>query len=371
MAGRLLGVVTPGVHDERRRTDEYDGHHDERNDRSGAHDPGLPSPADRQSSSTDRSIRRLASDRTDTYVGGNAPACDGVWPRCRSVSRVGVGSSHQHEDAEQRIRAARRGQSPSRDDAEVMELFRCYRRTRDPRVRNVLVERLGHIAVSAANRMRHRGEPQEDLEQVARYGLIKAVERFDPERGFAFSTFAYPTVMGELRRHFRDTGWALHVARSVKELSQELNAATEQLAQKLGRRPTVAELALETGVTEDQVLEAMDAGRAYRTNTLTSLSAEGAELERATSGRQLDAMLASTERLELAAHLQRLPRRQRRIMALRFFADRTQHEIAEEIGLSQVQVSRLIRAALAELRAAYEAGIDDDDDDDRGCRLSS
>lgn len=278
-------------------------------------------------------------------------------------------SGDQHDDAEQRGELDRRGEAEPRDDAEVMELFRCYRRTRDPRIRNVLVERLGPVAVAAAHRMRHRGEPQEDLEQVARYGLIKAVERFDPERGFAFSTFAYPTVMGELRRHFRDTGWALHVARSVKELSQQLNAATEHLTQKLGRRPTVAELALETGATEDQVLEAMDAGRAYRTNTLTTLNAEGAELERATSDCEIDAMLASTERLELAAHLRRLPRRQRRIVALRFFADRTQREIADEIGLSQVQVSRLIRSALAELRAAYQAGADDDDD--RGCRLSS
>jgi RNA polymerase sigma-B factor len=218
-------------------------------------------------------------------------------------------------------------------------------------LRNELVEAhqwLGHVA---ARRFAHRGEPLDDLLQVALLGVLKAVERFDPDFGATFVTFAMPTITGELRRHFRDATWAVRVPRRAKELHLTLSGAMEALYQKLGHAPSVEEISEEMGISSDEVLEAMEAGNAYRTGPLANRAADDGSDEDARAVVFHDERLGQTDaRVALYDVLDRLPERERQIVYLRFFRDRTQTEIAEIVGVSQVHVSRLLRASIASLR---------------------
>ncbi len=235
------------------------------------------------------------------------------------------------------------------NDATIDALFRQYRDTGDRRLRNRLVEEHRWVATTAARRFANRGEPFDDLFQVAQLGVLKAVERFDPDYGSAFATFAIPTVVGELRRHFRDATWAMRVSRRTKELHQSLAATTEALSHELGRSPRPDEIARRLDVQVDDVLEAMSAGAAYRPASL--VARDGTEepdswaLAEIPIGDELDTRLA------IRQHLVALPPRERRIVYLRFFEDLTQGEIAELVGVSQVHVSRLLRATMDQLRA--------------------
>lgn len=209
------------------------------------------------------------------------------------------------------------------------------------------------MARNIARRFANRGEEFDDLYQVACLGLINAVDRFDSSRGREFAAFAVPTIMGEVRRHFRDRTWALRVPRRLKDLSVSLNTATESLTQRLGRSPTAAELATELGVDVDEIIEALAASSAYQTRSLdTPLSREdsaGASLAD-TLGTD-DAELDKSElHLALRPLLEQLPARERRMIALRFFYDKSQSEIAQEVGISQVHVSRVLSKTLTRLR---------------------
>jgi RNA polymerase sigma-B factor len=241
------------------------------------------------------------------------------------------------------------------DRAFLRARFVDYARTRDVRIRDELVGAHLPLAEHLARRFNHRGEPLDDLIQVACVGLLKAVERFDPERGLEFSTFAIPTIVGELKRHFRDKGWAVRVPRQV----QELYLLVTSLTNELGRSPTILEVAERGRVTEEEVLEAMEAGRAYRSASLDMQlgSDDGPGLSARLGGE--DPGLADVEhRLTIAPLLEALPERERFILRLRFFEGMTQSEIARELGISQMHVSRLIARSLRQLRGLVGADLE-------------
>jgi RNA polymerase sigma-B factor len=210
-----------------------------------------------------------------------------------------------------------------------------------------------------ARRFRDRGEPHDDLVQVGTIGLIKAVDRFDPDRGVEFSTYATPTILGEIKRHFRDKGWSVRVPRRLQELRMAISKATAHLSQDLGRAPTVKELAAHLELTEDEVLEGLDAAQSYSTLSLDGSGGDPDGDSPAlvdTLGTD-DAALANVEYREtLRPLLAALPDRERQIVMLRFFHNKTQSEIAEEVGVSQMHVSRLLVKALGTLRGAM--GVD-------------
>jgi len=226
----------------------------------------------------------------------------------------------------------------------------------DPRraeLREELVR--GHLPLAEhiAQRFSGRGVAKEDLVQVARVGLINAVDRFDPRRGSDFLSFAVPTVMGEVRRHFRDTGWVIRVPRRLKELHLSINSASTQLSQRLGRAPTPSEIAEHLGISQEAVFEGLDAGNAYHSMSLDEvLSGEVENLALGDTLGEEDTALEGVENHETLQPLVRqLPERERKILALRFVHNLTQTQIAEQVGISQMHVSRLLARTLAKLRS--------------------
>ena len=233
------------------------------------------------------------------------------------------------------------------------ELFVRWMNNRDVPARDTLIERFLPLARKLARRYAGSNEPYDDLVQVASLGLVKAVERFDPGRGFAFTSFAVPTIVGELKRYFRDAGWALHVDRSAQERARRIAEARREVSSIRGRSPTVPELAEYLECSEEEVLDGLQAGDAYDTVSLDAPS-RGADNE---TVRRLDTLGSADDRLELVddqatvfAAAQRLPERERRILYLRFGEDLTQAEIADRVGVSQMQVSRLLRKSLKRLQ---------------------
>jgi RNA polymerase sigma-B factor len=245
--------------------------------------------------------------------------------------------------------------------AAVAEKLARFAETRDPALRAELVAEHIGLARSLARRFANRGEPLDDLIQVASLALLKALDRFEPERGLAFSTFATPTILGELKRHFRDKGWAIRVARRVQELHLQLSREVGSMSQELGRSPTVAEIANRLAVSEDEVLEAMEAGRSYRMGSIDARAGGDRSDEGSTLAERIgtdDASLADAERrATLAPMLASLPERQRLIVYLRFWEGLTQSEIGAHLGISQMHVSRLLARSLQELREHSDASL--------------
>jgi RNA polymerase sigma-B factor len=239
---------------------------------------------------------------------------------------------------------------------QLRDQFVAYAADRGPELREELVAAHLGLAEYLARRFANRGEALDDLVQVASLGLIKAVDRFDPERGVEFSTYATHTIVGELKRHFRDKGWAVRAPRRMQELYLRLGKVVATLGQELGRSPTIAELAAEVKVSEEEVLEALEAGQAYRS---TSLDAPAGGDEGETLATRLgdeDPSLEDAEsRATLSPLLAQLPPRERLILHLRFFDGLTQSEIATRLGISQMHVSRLLARSVAQLRSAAEA----------------
>ncbi len=230
--------------------------------------------------------------------------------------------------------------------------FGDYRLSRDRRLRNELIEAHKSLAAHLARRFSNRGEPFDDLLQVASLGMLKAVERFEPDRGLEFSTFATATVEGELKRHFRDKTWSVRVPRRPQELHLRLGNAINDFSQRNHRPPRVAELAEELGVNDEAVLEAMEVGGAYRSTSLdarTTDSGDDFTLESRLGIDEAGFDLAE-HRVVLEQLLEGLPERERVIVRLRFFDELTQAEIAEQIGISQMHVSRLLTRTLTQLR---------------------
>lgn len=234
--------------------------------------------------------------------------------------------------------------------ASVDELLRAYHERGDLAARDRLVEQHLPLVRSLARRYAGRGEPLDDLVQVASIGLIKAIDRFDLDRGVELSTYAIPTIVGELKRHFRDTGWAVHVPRRLKELSVRLNYSIEDLGAALGRSPTIAELADAVGADEEEIVEALDAGRAYTAVSLSAPADDEGGVRVDLIGEDETGYETSEYRADLLPGFVRLDERERRILQLRFSGGLTQSQIAKEVGISQMHVSRLIRRALETMR---------------------
>jgi RNA polymerase sigma-B factor len=246
------------------------------------------------------------------------------------------------------------GGEGERDGPSDAELFECVRRTSDSRARELLIERYLPLAHQLARRYQRVDEPLEDLVQVASLGLIKAVDRFDTEREVAFSSYAVPTILGELKRYFRDRTWAVRVPRDLQELALRVDRTVTLLSAGSPRSPSVGEIAQAVSASEEQVLEALEAAGAYRASSLDaprSIQAEepGESVVDALGYEESDYRRAE-ERATLEPLLARISPRERIVLKLRFGEDMTQAEIGERIGVSQMQVSRLIRQALARLR---------------------
>jgi RNA polymerase sigma-B factor len=238
----------------------------------------------------------------------------------------------------------------------LREKFVDFARSGDDTVRAELVERNMGLAEHLAKRFTHRGETYDDLVQVASLALINAVDRFDPSLGVEFSTYATRTIIGELKRHFRDKGWAVRAPRRLQELYLELNNAIDRLSQQFGRSPSIRELAAETGATEEAVIEAMEAGQGYRATSLESPARDGDDFDSRLGVD--DSEIGNAEwRAVLAPHLASLPERDRLVLKLRFVDGLMQSEIANCIGVSQMQVSRLLTRSIEVLRKHCGADI--------------
>jgi RNA polymerase sigma-B factor len=243
-----------------------------------------------------------------------------------------------------------------RGNAAIGAEERLLRRYRDGDLaaRDQLVELMAPLAQRLAGRYRHTTEPQDDLEQVAYLGLIKAIDRFDPDLG-SFTRYAVPTILGELKRHFRDRGWAMHVSRSLQERFLKVGDAVDELTTRLGRSPTPRDIAEHTGFSLEEVLEALDVSSAYAPAALDAPRG-GEEDEGSTLGDTLGAHDPGYDRAELGATLgpalRALPEREQAILHMRFVEDLTQSEIAERIGISQMHVSRLLRRSIERLSAS-------------------
>jgi len=234
-------------------------------------------------------------------------------------------------------------------------LLRRYHQDGDLQAREQLIEQYMSLVRSLARRYSYRGEQLEDLVQIGAIGLIKAIDRFDVDRGVELTTYATPNIIGEIKRHFRDKGWSVRVPRGLQELNVQLSRLVEQLTVQLGRSPTIPELAEAAGSTEEQVLEALESGRAYSSLSLSAGSGSDGEddLDPLESiGTEEHQYAVSEDRAVLAPGFKALDERERRILQLRFFEGLTQSQIAQQVGISQMHVSRLIRRSLEKIREA-------------------
>ncbi|MGO9497502.1 MAG: SigB/SigF/SigG family RNA polymerase sigma factor [Solirubrobacteraceae bacterium] len=241
-------------------------------------------------------------------------------------------------------------------------LFERWQRDKDPRARECLAECYLPLARTLAGRYRDRaGEPFDDLLQVASLGLLKALDRFDPDRGTAFSSFAVPTILGELKRYFRDTGWSAHVPRGAQELALKVQGAEQAISPRLGRSPTADELALYMEVSVEQVLDGLEAAAAHHATSLEEphdeLDGESQSLADAfgEGGPRFEQIDAS---LTVVSAATELSEREPRVLEMRFYGELTQSEIAKRIGVSQMRVSRILRGALAHVRELVLAEYD-------------
>jgi RNA polymerase sigma-B factor len=236
---------------------------------------------------------------------------------------------------------------------EDKQLLRRYHQEGDLQAREQLIERYMSLVRSLARRYAYRGEQLDDLVQIGAIGLIKAIDRFDLERGVELTTYATPNIIGEIKRHFRDKGWSVRVPRGLQELNVQISKLVEQLTVQLGRSPTIPELAEAAGVEEEAVLEALESGRAYSSVSLSpgGGSDEDGEFDPLESlGTEEHEYEISEDRAVLAPGFKVLDERERQILHLRFFRGMTQSQIAEQVGISQMHVSRLIRRSLEKIR---------------------
>ena len=260
-------------------------------------------------------------------------------------------------DPEERRRA--RAKRPPRegkaawDKERTRELFRLYKEEGDEEAREQLIVSHLNLVRFLAAKFKNRGEPLDDLMQVGTIGLIKAIDRFDPARGLEFTTFATPTIMGEIKRHFRDKGWSVRVPRRLQELSAKVNQATDDLTRELQRSPSVEEVAARVGSSVDEVLEAMESSSAYSSVPLEGTGAGDEDDTPSVIDHYAteDADLASLDdRMAIEDAIAELTPREQEIVRMRFNEGLTQVEIAEKLGISQVQVSRMLRKVLREFQ---------------------
>ena len=265
---------------------------------------------------------------------------------------VATVSAAEASAARRRLRRASKGK-PAWDKERTRELFRRYKEEGDEEAREQLIVSHVNLVRYIAAKFKNRGEPLDDLIQVGTIGLIKAIDRFDPSRGLEFTTYATPTIMGEIKRHFRDKGWTIRVPRRLQELSAKVNSATDELTARLQRSPSIEEVAEYLGTTADEVLEAMESSSAYSS---VPLEAQGGNedddapsvIDRYAS---VDGDLeASDDRIVLEEVIGEFPEADQQAIRMRFIDGMTQVEIAKRLGISQVQVSRMLRRALRRIQ---------------------
>jgi RNA polymerase sigma-B factor len=273
------------------------------------------------------------------------------------ADELGLDGGVVGNEADASLASAARIQHASRERGRARELFERLSALPEgdqerQRLRGELVELHLPLVEYLARRFRNRGEWLDDLTQVATIGLIKSIDRFDLSRGVEFSTYATPTIVGEIKRHFRDKGWAVRVPRRLQELKLALTKAISDLAQRLGRAPTVAELASHLQMSEEEVLEGLESANAYSTVSLDAPDSgdEDAPAVAESLGMLDDALEGVEYRESLKPLLEQLPPREKRILMLRFFGNMTQSQIATELGISQMHVSRLLARTLTQLR---------------------
>src|SRR5436309_8779738 len=240
-------------------------------------------------------------------------------------------------------------------------LLRRYHEEGDLSAREQLIEQYMSLVRSLARRYAYRGEQLDDLVQIGAIGLIKAIDRFDLNRGVELTTYATPNIIGEIKRHFRDRGWSVRVPRGLQELNIQLSRLLEELTVQLGRSPTIPELAKAAGVTDEEVLEALESGRAYSSLSLsagTNQDEEGSLDPLESIGTEEPRYEISEDMAVLAPGFKALDERERRILHLRFFEGLTQSQIAQHVGISQMHVSRLIRRSLEKIRAEIDLEAD-------------
>ncbi|MFF4545317.1 RNA polymerase sigma factor SigF [Streptomyces sp. NPDC001435] len=278
--------------------------------------------------------------------------------RARGRATGGTMSEHERDDEQgaQGVPGLQGAHHDPQDRSGARAMFVELRKLKEgspeyAELRNQLVRMHLPLVEHLARRFRNRGEPLDDLTQVATIGLIKSVDRFDPDRGVEFSTYATPTVVGEIKRHFRDKGWAVRVPRRLQELRLALTTATAELSQQHGRSPTVHELAEKLAISEEEVLEGLESANAYSTLSLDVPDTDDESPAVAdTLGAEDEALEGVEYRESLKPLLEDLPPREKRILLLRFFGNMTQSQIAQEVGISQMHVSRLLARTLAQLR---------------------
>lgn len=264
-----------------------------------------------------------------------------------------MASSDPEERRRQRAKRPVREGKVAWDKERTRQLFRLYKQDGDEEAREQLIVSHLNLVRFLAGKFKNRGEPLDDLMQVGTIGLIKAIDRFDPDRGLEFTTFATPTIMGEIKRHFRDKGWSVRVPRRLQELSAKVNQATDDLTRELQRAPSVAEVAERLGASVDEVLEAMESSTAY-----TSVPLEGVGQDADDDAPSIidhyaseDGDLASSDdRMLIDDVIRGFTPREQEVIRMRFEQGLTQVEIAEKLGISQVQVSRLLRKVLKDMQ---------------------
>ncbi|MHB8857920.1 MAG: SigB/SigF/SigG family RNA polymerase sigma factor [Thermoleophilia bacterium] len=233
---------------------------------------------------------------------------------------------------------------------EIASLFRTYKDNKDPAVKNVLVGAYMDLVHSLARRFANRGEPLDDLVQVASMGLLKAIDRFDPDRNVQFTTYAVPTIVGELRRYFRDRSSAIRLPRGLRERSYMLNNAIQRFSQENGRSPNVSEIAAATGISEEEVIEGLEGSEATTIASLDTTTEEGDLSLLDIIGGEDQTLRLLDERLSLAGAMSELDSREQNLLYLRFIEGLSQTEIADRLNISQMHVSRLLRRTLQSLR---------------------
>lgn len=298
------------------------------------------------------SAKEPEKDKAGKPAVAKAPAAAAAEAPAKASARVPAASRADASAARRRLRRVSKGK-PAWDKDRTRELFRRYKEEGDEEAREQLIVSHVNLVRYIAAKFKNRGEPLDDLIQVGTIGLIKAIDRFDPSRGLEFTTYATPTIMGEIKRHFRDKGWTIRVPRRLQELSAKVNTVTDELTAELQRSPSIDEIAARLGTTPDEVLEAMESSSAYSSVPLEGQGGTEEDDAPAVIDRYASVdndLEASDDRMILEDVISEFPEADQQAIRMRYLDGMTQVEIAKKLGISQVQVSRMLRRALRRIQ---------------------
>ena len=298
------------------------------------------------------SAKEPEKDKAGKPAVAKAPAAAAAEAPAKASAQVPAASRADASAARRRLRRVSKGK-PAWDKDRTRELFRRYKEEGDEEAREQLIVSHVNLVRYIAAKFKNRGEPLDDLIQVGTIGLIKAIDRFDPSRGLEFTTYATPTIMGEIKRHFRDKGWTIRVPRRLQELSAKVNTVTDELTAELQRSPSIDEIAARLGTTPDEVLEAMESSSAYSSVPLEGQGGTEEDDAPAVIDRYASVdndLEASDDRMILEDVISDFPEADQQAIRMRYLDGMTQVEIAKKLGISQVQVSRMLRRALRRIQ---------------------